>query len=73
LTPELFIRAAARVGFAAKLVKRPLEKIPALEEQGSDLYKAYTRVIGRPHLRAQRIVGFFRMVPQTELAKGPGC
>lgn len=28
LTPELFIRAAARVGFAAKLVKRPLEKIP---------------------------------------------
>jgi ATP-binding cassette subfamily C protein LapB len=30
LTPELFIRAASRVGFSAKLVKRPLDKITSL-------------------------------------------
>lgn len=30
LTPELFIRAATRVGFSAKLVNRPLEKISNL-------------------------------------------
>ncbi|MFC3107476.1 type I secretion system permease/ATPase [Undibacterium arcticum] len=30
LTPELFIRAALRVGFSAKLVKRPLDKISDL-------------------------------------------
>lgn len=30
LTPELFIRAASRVGFSAKLVSRPLDKISNL-------------------------------------------
>jgi ATP-binding cassette subfamily C protein LapB len=30
LTPELFIRAAQRVGFSAKLVRRPLDKISDL-------------------------------------------
>jgi ATP-binding cassette subfamily C protein LapB len=30
LTPELFIRAAQRVGFSAKLVRRPLQKISDL-------------------------------------------
>lgn len=30
LTPDLFIRAAARIGFSAKLVKRPLDKISNL-------------------------------------------